>query len=435
MIEIPPKFAGRAPVGPIPPSTKTSLGMTDWKGAQGLAEDVRRYGHWMREEAYKRIGHLYPQVEITANMALERPDLQEYVGRKLTVIAWLWARTVKSPNPAFAHVDVPLASTFVLSSKAGKEAWVEPVVDGDSYRFTVRMGKPPEAAKNGTKVSSKGANFRCLVSGAAIAAPYVKEQGLAGKMGARLMAIVAEGTRGRVYLSPNSEQESLARQAKPSWKPTTALPDDPRNFWTVSYGLTTFGDLFTPRQLVALTTFSDLVQEAIAQCRKDALAAGMADDGLGLENGGTGAQAYAEAVGVYLAFLIDQMANHTSSLCGWNSPNTQMRSVFSRQSIAMTWDYAEVNIFSNSSGGFFNLFSRLTEGFDSIISYNTSYSNQDNALTQILSKIKIISTDPPYYDNICYADLSDFFTSGYGESCALYFLHSMALYPFPRRKN
>ena len=409
MIEIPPKFAGRAPVGPIPPSTKTSLGMTDWKGAQGLAEDVRRYGHWMREEAYKRIGHLYPQVEITADMALERPDLQEYVGRKLTVIAWLWARTVKSPNPAFAHVDVPLASTFVLSSKAGKEAWVEPVVDGDSYRFTVRMGKPPEAAKNGTKVSSKGANFRCLVSGAAIAAPYVKEQGLAGKMGARLMAIVAEGTRGRVYLSPNSEQESLARQAKPSWKPTTVLPDDPRNFWTVSYGLTTFGDLFTPRQLVALTTFSDLVQEAIAQCRKDALAAGMADDGLGLENGGTGAQAYAEAVGVYLAFLIDQMANHTSSLCGWNSPNTQMRSVFSRQSIAMTWDYAEVNIFSNSSGGFFNLFSRLTEGFDSIISYNTSYSNQDNALTQILSKIKIISTDPPYYDNICYADLSDFF--------------------------
>ena len=196
MIEIPPKFAGRAPVGPIPPSTKTSLGMTDWKGAQGLAEDVRRYGHWMREEAYKRIGHLYPQVEITADMALERPDLQEYVGRKLTVIAWLWARTVKSPNPAFAHVDVPLASTFVLSSKAGKEAWVEPVVDGDSYRFTVRMGKPPEAAKNGTKVSSKGANFRCLVSGAAIAAPYVKEQGLAGKMGARLMAIVAEGTRG-----------------------------------------------------------------------------------------------------------------------------------------------------------------------------------------------------------------------------------------------
>ena len=409
MIEIPPRFAGSKPVGPVPPSTKKSLGMTDWKGAQGLAEDVRRYGHWMREEAYKRIGHLYPQVEITADMALERPDLQEYVGRKLTVIAWLWARTVKSPNPAFAHVDVPLASTFVLSSKAGKEAWVEPVVDGDSYRFTVRMGKPPEAAKNGTKVSSKGANFRCLVSGAAIAPPYVKEQGLAGKMGARLMAIVAEGTRGRVYLSPISEQEELARQAKPSWKPTTAMPENPRWFSPPLYGLLTYGDLFTSRQLVALTTFSDLVQEAIAQCRKDALAAGMADDGLGLENGGTGAQAYAEAVGVYLAFLIDQMANHTSSLCGWNSPNTQMRSVFSRQAIAMTWDYAEVNIFSNSSGGFSNLFSRLTEGFDSVIFYNKSYANQDNALTQMFSKRKIISTDPPYYDNIGYADLSDFF--------------------------
>lgn len=320
MIEIPPKFAGRAPVGPIPPSTKTSLGMTNWKGAQGLAEDVRRYGHWMREEAYKRIGHLYPQVEITADMAQERPDLQEYVGRKLTVIAWLWARTVKSPNPAFAHVDVPLASTFVLSSKAGKEAWVEPVVDGDSYRFAVRMGKPPEEAKQGTKASGRGANFLCLLSKTPIEGKYIKAEGQAQRIGDRLMAIVAEGTRGRVYLSPTSEQEELARQAKPSWKPRGNVPSRLTGGTCVPYGLKEWGDLFTSRQLVALTTFSDLVQEAIAQCRKDALAAGMADDGLGLESGGTGAQAYAEAVGVYLAFLIDQMANHTSSLCGWNSP-------------------------------------------------------------------------------------------------------------------
>lgn len=408
MIEIPPKFAGSAPVGPIPPSTKTSLGMTNWKGAQGLAEDVRRYGHWMREEAYKRIGHLYPQVEITADMALERPDLQEYVGRKLTVIAWLWARTVKSPNPAFAHVDVPLASTFVLSSKAGKEAWVEPVVDGDSYRFAVRMGKPPEAAKNGTKVSSKGANFRCLVSGAAIAAPYVKEQGLAGKMGARLMAIVAEGTRGRVYLSPTSEQEELARQAKPSWKPTTALPDDPRNFWTVSYGLTTFGDLFTPRQLVALTTFSDLVQEAIAQCRKDALAAGMADDGLGLENGGTGAQAYAEAVGVYLGLAVSRMTNTINALAVWSQSREQSANLFSRQAIPMAWDFPEASPFSHAAGDF----SIFTLNISKVIkSFNVNYAfiQQQEAQRQNLSSNKIISTDPPYYDNIGYADLSDFF--------------------------
>ena len=231
MIEIPPRFAGRKPVGPVPSSTQKALPISDWKGAQGLAEDVRRYGHWMREEAQKRIGHLYPQVEITADMALERPDLQEYVGKKLTVIAWLWARTVKSPNPAFAHVDVPLASTFVLSSKAGKEAWVEPVIEGDSYRFTVRMGKPPEGAKNGTKVGARGANFRCLVSGAAISAPYVKEQGLSGKMGARLMAIVAEGTRGRVYLSPLALHEEIVQHAKVAWKPTTAMPLWPDDIW------------------------------------------------------------------------------------------------------------------------------------------------------------------------------------------------------------
>ena len=409
MIEIPPKFAGRAPVGPIPPSTQTSLDMADRQGAQGLAEDVRRYGHWMREEAQKRIGHLYPQVEITADMVRERPDLQEYAGKKLTVIAWLWARTVKSPNPAFAHVDVPLASTFVLSSKAGKEAWVEPVVDGDSYRFAVRMGIPPETAKHGTKVSSKGANFRCLVSGTAIAAPYVKEQGLTGKMGARLMAIVAEGTRGRIYLSPTADQEAIARQAEPSWKPTTALPDDPRNFWTVSYGLTTFGDLFTPRQLVALTTFSDLVQEAIAQCHADALADGMADDGLSLESGGTGARAYAEAVGVYLGLCTSRQANRCSSLNFWDKKGENVQQVFARQALAMTWDFVEGNPLSNSTGNFVGQAEYLIRVLNCLPINRMGNVFQNDAQNQLISLNKVISTDPPYYDNIGYADLSDFF--------------------------
>ena len=409
MIEIPPRFAGRKPVGPVPSSTKKALSISDWKGAQGLAEDVRRYGHWMREEAQKRIGHLYPQVEVTADMVLERPDLREYVGKKLTVIAWLWARTVKSPNPAFAHVDVPLVSTFILSSKAGKEAWVEPVVDGDSYRVRVRMGKPPKAAKNGTKVSSKGANFRCLVSGTAIASPYVKEQGLAGNMGVRLMAIVVEGTRGRVYLSPTPEQESLVRQAKPSWKPTTALPDDPRNFWTVSYGLTTFGDLFTPRQLVALTTFSDLVQEVIGHCRTDALAAGMADDGLSLENNGTGARAYAEAVGVYLAFAVDKISDYLSSICTWHNSKELIRNTIGRQSIPMSWDFCEGNPFCSSSGNFLSMIDWI---YKCIFIFKTSLQGlcrQQEAQNQSISLQKIVSTDPPYYDNISYADLSDFF--------------------------
>jgi REP element-mobilizing transposase RayT len=233
-------------------------------GAQGLAEDVRYYGTWMRDEAEKRIGHLYPKIEITAEMAAARLDLKPLVGQKLTVIAWLWARTVKSPNPAFANVDVPLASTFMLSTKAGKEAYVEPVIENGGYRFTVKVGKPEdaEAAKNGTKLA-RGANFRCLVSGTPIAPDHIYGEAKAGRMGVRLMAIVTEGTRARVYLAPTMEHEAVALEAKPEWKPDVAMPGNPRWFSPPLYGLTTYGDLYTDRQLVALTTFSDLVGEAM----------------------------------------------------------------------------------------------------------------------------------------------------------------------------
>ncbi len=414
MIEIPPKFAGRGPVGPEIAADNGSKkratrdAFEDWSGAKGLAEDVRRYGAWMREEAQKRIGHLYPQVEVTAEMVALRPELAQYLGEKLTVIAWLWTRTVKSPNPAFSHAEVPLASTFILSSKAGKDAYVEPVVEGDSYRFTVKVGIPPSTAKNGTKLS-RGANFQCLLSDTPIEPKYIKAEGVAGRIGQRLMAIVAEGTRGRVYLEPTAEHEAIAAQAKPEWRPETSLPDDPRNFWTLNYGLDKFGDLFTSRQLVALTTFSDLVQEAITRVREDALASGMADDGMGLDLGGTGALAYAQAVGVYLGFLVDQVANHASTVCGWNHPNTQMRSVFSRQAIPMTWDYAEANVFSDSSGSFNNLFERQIKGFEALGALTEGFAEQADAAQQKISISKVISTDPPYYDNIGYADLSDFF--------------------------
>ncbi|EQD29854.1 protein containing DUF1156, partial [mine drainage metagenome] len=300
MIEIPPKFAGKPPVNRSWREKRDDeQAMTLWQGAQGLADDVRYYGQWMRDEAEKRIGHLYPPVEITPGMARERPDLKPLVGRKLTVIAWLWARTVKSPNPAFRQVDVPLASTFILSSKEGKEAYVEPVIEDGNYRFTVKVGQPPEAAKNGTKLA-RGANFQCLMSSTPIAGDYIKAEGRARRMGARLMAIVAEGDRGRVYLAPTPAHEATAHSARADWKPDGALPDDPRNFWTVQYGLATYGDLFTPRQLVALTTFSDLVDEARERTRGDAVAAGLADDEKPLREGGTGATAYAEAVGVCL---------------------------------------------------------------------------------------------------------------------------------------
>ncbi len=314
MIEIPPKFAGRPPVNPEAQGEKRLVAQ-EWRGAQGLAEDVRYYGQWMRDEAERRIGHLYPTVEVTAEMAAERPDLRPYAGKRLTVIAWLWARTVKSPNPVFSHVDVPLVSTFMLSTKAGKEAYVEPVIEGDGYRFSVRAGKPrdAQAAKAGTKLS-RGANFECLMSGAPISGDHIKAEGRAGRMGARLMAIVAEGERGRVYLAPTAEHEAVARQAQPEWKPTTQLANDPRALWTIAYGLTTFGDLFTSRQLVALTTFSDLVQEARAQVQADAVAAGLADDGTPLREAAAGATAYAEAVAVYLGFAIDKCSDDWNSI-------------------------------------------------------------------------------------------------------------------------
>ena len=419
MIEIPPKFSGKPPVRPMAHGLSKANAQADltdvhWKGAQGLAEDVRYYGQWMRDEAEKRIGHLYPQIAVTTEMVEDphnpRPDLEPYIGKNLTVIAWLWARTVKSPNPAFSHVDVPLASTFMLSTKEGKEAYVEPVIEGDGYRFTVKVGKPEnaEAAKNGTKLS-RGANFQCVMSGTPIAGDYIKAEGRAGRMGARLMAIVAEGTRGRVYLAPTPEMEAIAMTAQPKWKPEVAMPENPRWFSPPLYGLKTYGDLFAPRQLVALTTFSDLVQEALAKVKTDALASGMADDGRGLNEGGTGATAYAEAVGVYLAFGVSRVSNRLATICIWNRIGEKIEQVFARQAIPMTWDFAEANAFSDATGGWSGSLEWVPKALESLPLSGAGQALQADARTQTTTDNKLVSTDPPYYDNIGYADLSDFF--------------------------
>ena len=409
MIEIPPKFAGMPPVNPK--SRQEDMGTQTWKGAQGLAEDVRYYGKWMRDEAEKRIGHLYPKIEITAEMAKERKDLKPYVGQSLTVIAWLWARTVKSPNPAFRSVDVPLVSTFLLATKPGKETYVEPVIEDGGYRFTVKMGKSKnlEAAKSGTKLA-RGANFKCLMSDMPIGSDYIKSEGRAGRMGARLMAIVAEGKNGRVYLAPMEEHEAIAKKAKPVWKPDTPLPNDPRNFWTVQYGLTHFGDLFTHRQLVALTTFSDLVQETRAQVLED-----LNDFPYCEKKSGGFSQlwktSYADAVATYLACGISRSADFWSNLCIWaNQPKNELVAhLFGRQVIPMAWDHAEVNPFSESGGNFKKNLSYVAMGIDFLAGAASGYARQLDAATGLATIDKVVSTDPPYYDNICYADLSDYF--------------------------
>jgi putative DNA methylase len=407
MIEIPPKFASRPPVHP---DAKNPL--FTWSGAAGLAEDVRRYGAWMRDEAFKRIGHLYPPVEITKEMVKDRPDLKQYEGEKLTVIAWLWARTVKSPNPAFSHVDVPLASTFILSSKLDKESYVQPVVSKGAYTFTVKVGKPPADAKAGTKLS-RGANFGCLMSQVAIEPKYIKTEAMAGRMGQKLMAIVAEGTRGRVYLSPTDEHEAIAKAADP--KDAAAmihvpLADDPRNLWCLQYGLSHFDHLFTPRQLVALTTFSDLVGEARVRIRRDAVEANLPDDNTALDAGSTGSRAYAEAVSVYLGLVVGRAADYWTGNATWEPGGGFVAHAFTKQAIPMTWDFAESNPFSDASGNWestalgwvprvINIFTTSSAG----------YSSQRDAQNQTVTSSNFVSTDPPYYDNIGYADLSDYF--------------------------
>ena len=411
MVEIPPKFADKPPVN-SEPNRNQNLIAREWKGAQGLAEDVRYYGQWMRDEAEKRIGHLYPKVWITPETVRERPDLKAYEGRKLTVIAWLWARTVKSPNPAFAEVDVPLATNFMLSTKKGKEAYIEPVIQGRGYRFTVKAGTPadPDAAKMGTKPSLR-ANFRCVMSGTPISADYIRMQAQTGFMGARLMAIVAQGDRSRVYLTPTPEHQAVARNASPEWKPDVEFFQQALGFRVGNYGMSKWSDLFTERQLVSLTTFTDLVGKARERIEHAAISAGLPADKLSLRDGGTGATAYADAIAVYLGFAVSKTANRASMLCTFKVAVECPGDTFGRQALPMSWDYAEANTLNGPSGSFGSMVENTVAGLlsNGAIRNSMGEVSQSDAAVQSISLNKVVSTDPPYYDNIGYGDLSDFF--------------------------
>jgi putative DNA methylase len=410
MIEIPPKFAGWPPMNPEARREKALLDKS-WKAAQGLAEDVRYYGRWMRDQAEKRIGHLYPKIEITADMARDRTDLKPLVGQKLTVIAWLWVRTVKSPNPAFAHVDVPLASTFMLSTKNGKEAYVEPVIENGGYRFTVKVGKPKDAAaaKSGTKLA-RGANFKCLMSGTPISGDYIKAEGKAGRMGAQLIAIVIEGARGRIYLPPTPEHEAAALKAKPEWKPEVTISGSTQYVGVKPYGMERFDQLFTDRQLVALTTFSNLVNEVRERVQCDAIAAGLPDDKKPLRDGGAGATAYTETLAVYLALAEDKTAEYGCTIVPWFTKEDRPKGLFARQAIPIVWDYAEVNPLE-CIGGTFLASVGIVAGATSGCAPGgpVAVVKQLDAVHTGPAAGAVVSTDPPYYDNVPYADLSDFF--------------------------
>ncbi len=413
MIEVPPKFAGRPPVN-FESRRDKPLIARQWRGAHGLADDVLYYGTCVRDETERRIGMLYPKVEITAEMAKTRSDLKSYVGQRLSTVAYLWAHTVRSPNPAFATIDVPLASTFMLSTKPGKEAYVHPVLEKDSYHFTVRGGKPenPEETKTGTKLS-QGA-FRCLMSGTPIPYEYIDAEANAGRLGTRLMAVVAEGARGRIYLPPTEEAEITASAARPVWKPD--IPS--RGTWASNaqgrrYGFNSFGDYFTARQLLSLTTLCDLVKDAMTRAYADALDSGLTDDKVPLRDGGTGATAYSEAVALYLSLALDRAADYNSVLATWRPKDSAMRSSLAMQAIPMTWDFAEASPFGDSSAGYRQCVEVVTGVMrTALAAEGAGYAFQANACADAKPVgAVVVSTDPPYYANIGYADLSDFFYS------------------------
>ncbi|MEW6111706.1 MAG: DUF1156 domain-containing protein [Acidobacteriota bacterium] len=411
LIEIPPKFAGKPPVNP---DSRRNAAIRTWHGAEGLTGDVQYYGKWMRDEAEKRIGHLYPKVDLP----------KEYGGGKATVIAWLWARTVKCPNPACGAL-MPLVRSFALSTKKGKEAWVEPTVERHRSRpatiqFEVKAGKgePPEGT-----VNRRGA--RCIVCDTPVPFDHIRTEGKAGRMSAQLMAIVTDGQRSRNYLSPTSGHEAVAKEARPQNVPQTDLPDKALGFRVQVYGMTKHRDLFTPRQLVALATFSDLVQEARNRAREDAESAGFeparkedhaAKHGgasgvdLSLAEGGTGAQAYADAVATYLAFGLDKNTLTNTTQATWQSNPDRLTQAFSRQALPMTWDYAEANPLSDAGGGYVLTLQSLSEVLVKLPEpREPAFVSQVDSTTLSGASAAMITTDPPYYDNIGYADLSDFF--------------------------
>ena len=345
-------------------------------------------------------------------MVRDRPDLKPYLGQKLAVIAWLWARTVRSPNPAFAKVEVPLASTFTLSSKPGREAWVEPAITQGGYHFIVRVGKPKraEATKRGTKAGGSGSSFLCLMSGTPMPFPYVRDEAKSGRMGARLMAMVVEGTRGRIYLSPTPEQEAAAREAIPEWRPEIDLPAKALGFRVQEYGMTKWSDLFTSRQLTALTTLSGLIGEVTEKVRTDALAAGFDNDTMPLCQGGSGALAYAEAVATYLAFAVDKTAEYGCTIVPWYTKEDRPKGLFARHAIPMVWDFAEVNSLGTIGGTYLASAEIIAGALAGCAADGPpATADQLDAVQALGSSHSVISTDPPYYDNIGYSDLSDFF--------------------------
>ncbi|WP_037732481.1 DUF1156 domain-containing protein [Streptomyces megasporus] len=408
LIEIPPKFAGQPPVfpGAAPPETE---GL--WPRATGLAEDVRRYGAWMRDRAQERIGHLYPKAQVPVLGADGKPTGKT---TEATVIAWIWARTVTCPNPA-CGIRMPLVRSWWLGKKKGKEAYVVPSLvedatapGGRSVKFNIRHDsrQAPTANEDGT-VGRKGAH--CIACGTTVELKYIRAEGRAKRMYAQLMTVVAEGDRRRVYLEPTDKHIAVAGLPTPDSIPSGEIFNWPGRINVYTYGLTEWAELFTNRQLTALTTFSNLVGEVREHVLADALAAGL-PHGERLASGGNSAEAYADAVATYIAFAISRTTNKMSSINSWDSsPKMEaVRGLFARQAIPMAWDFAEANPFGGSSGDFLEDLTWVSRSLDKVPARGSGSVKQEDAAARGYEGL-LISTDPPYYDNIAYSDVSDYF--------------------------
>ena len=391
MIEIPPLFAGQAAINP---ESRRKFGNVG-NGINGLIEDVKYYGQWIRDKAFDLVGYSYPKIDVPKSQG----------GGKTDVIAWIWAHTVKCPNPA-CGCQMPLANGFTLSKKKGNEAYVEPIFDYENktISYSVRLGgkKPSNEPK-----LARGANFKCIMCGEATTPDYIKEESFAGRMGSTMIGIIGEGNKKRIFIAPTEEQKMAAQVNKPEDYPTGPLSDDRRALWTPIYGLDTFDKLFTNRQLRTMVTLSDLVHDVQEVVEKDAVAAGMTNDHITLEDGGTGAKAYSQAIAVYLSFAVDREANYCSAQNGWSGDF--IIQVFGRQGIPMVWDYAESNPFSNSTGNFLGAVNWVVDAMANLPAIQKGYAGQHAAQVDCGIRDYMVSTDPPYYDNIGYADLSDYF--------------------------
>ncbi len=392
LVEIPARFGGFPPVHQL---NQGNLDLDPREGASGLAADVRHYGAWIGDEAQRRIGNHYPHVRLSP----------EDGGSLAPVVAWVWARTVRCPNPACGAIT-PLASTFVLSSRKGRARWVVPKVEGKSITFTVGG---PEGSPSSPPKLGRGARFACVACSVAMDDEHLKTEGMSGRIGVQLLATIAEGNRSRLYVSPNKFQSDAANVAVPDNIPRQRLPEDPRNVWCKSYGFEEWQQLFTARQLSALRTFCDLVLEVRGLVQRDALRAGMAEEQTPLRDGGSGAFAYAEAVMTYLGLALSKWTDLNNALCSWNITNQNITHLFTRHAIPMTWDFVELNCVGSLAS-----YTSSVDAAARALEAVRCGAQTEGVVMQLDARVAelprgVISTDPPYYDNISYGDLSDFF--------------------------